>query len=432
MRMREWMRGIGGRLIGGALCAATIVSPAQADVTLKNIADKVTIGGEVRTRAESRQNFDLNNTKDDENSFVFLRTRFNVKVDATDDISAYIQMQDARTFGDEASTVSDDAGLDLRQGWFEVRKAFGSKVTVRAGRQELAYGSERLVGALDWSNVGRDFDAVKVTIPVDRMSFDLFASTIVESNANDNDLNFYGAVGMYKDTAVTLMPYFFLKRDGRGNFVSERNASDTGNMENYTAGLYGTWKATPDLTLDAEGAYQFGSQSSDDIAAWAAHVGASYRLTAAHDVTISGEGNWATGDKNASDGKRESFDNLYPTNHKFYGYADFFSWNNTENYRAGVSFKPWATTTAAVDYHVFRLNTTQDAWRNATGGIVRAAKTFATRDIGDEIDVTVKHKYRDHLDFLMGYAILLTDQVMAGSGAKENAQFWYLQTRMMF
>ncbi|MEK8022199.1 MAG: alginate export family protein [Candidatus Hydrogenedentota bacterium] len=399
---------------------------------LKNVTDKLSIGGEVRARTESRQNFDLNETRDDENSFTFLRTRVNFKLDATDDISAYIQFQDARTFGDEPSTVNDDASVDLRQGYFDVRKLWGTNAAVRVGRQELSYGSERLIGALDWSNVGRSFDAVKFTAPVGKMSFDLFGATLTESNANDNDLNLFGLVGTYKDTPVTFMPYIFYKRDGRGNFVSERNAFDTGKLDQYTAGAYGIWKVTPDLTLDAEGAIQFGTQSSDDIKAWAAHVQGAYRLMAKHDVTVSLEGNWATGDKNATDGKREGFDNLYPTNHKFYGYADFFQWSNLENYRAGISFKPWASTTVAADYHIFRLNTPADAWRNAFGGVVRAARTFTSENIGDEIDVTIKHKYRDHMDFLAGYSILLGDQVMTASNQKENAQFWYLQSRMFF
>ena len=414
-----------------ALFGVAAISSAQ--VTVGTASDKLTISGEVRARAESRRNFDFNSLRDDENSFVFLRSRLGVRLDATDDILAYIQLQDARTFGDEPSTVNDDASVDLRQGWFEARKFFGSPVTIKVGRQELSYGSERLIGGVDWSNVGRSFDAVKLTVPVGTFSIDLFGSTIVESNANDNDLGLYGLVGTWKSPSTTVMPYIFLKRDGRGNFVAERNKTDTGNLENYTAGLYWVWKVSDRLSVDAEGAYQFGNWSSDEIRAWAAHAGVSYRLTTKYALTISGEGNWATGDENSTDGKRESFDNLYPTNHKFYGYADFAQWNNAENYRIGLSMKPTAPMTLAVDYHFLRLDTTNDAWRNAGGGTVMAARAFAgNRDLGRELDLLVKHKYDDHLEFLFGYSIFRMSQANPASGLQENAQFWYLQSRFHF
>jgi hypothetical protein len=425
-------RRVPAKMICGLLAAIAAGGPTYADVTLKNAADKLTIGGEVRARGESRQNFDLNETRDDENSFIFLRSRFNVKFDATDNISAFIQFQDARTFGDEASTLSDDASADVRQAYFDARQIFGSPVAVRVGRQELSYGSERLVGAVGWSNVGRSFDAVKFTMPIDKVTLDLFGSTIVETNANDNDLHFYGLVGTYKDTPVTFMPYVFVKRDGRGNFTAERSAVDTGNMINYTAGAYLTWKIAPSLTLDAEGAYQGGEWSSDEIDAWAGHVGLAWRITPSHDLTLYGEGNWASGDDNATDGTREAFDNLYPTNHKFYGYADFFQWSNIENYRLGLSFKPVPTITAAVDYHLFMLDTTRDAWRNAVGGTVRAANSFTENDIASEIDLTLTHKWGNHFDMLIGASHLWTDQVMTGSGQEEDAQFYYLQTRAFF
>ena len=39
-------------------------------------------------------------------------------------------------------------------------KAF--PLTLKVGRQILSYGDERLIGAFDWNNFGRTFDAVKL------------------------------------------------------------------------------------------------------------------------------------------------------------------------------------------------------------------------------------------------------------------------------
>lgn len=62
-----------------------------------------------------------------------------------------------------------------------------------------------------------------------------------------------------------------------------------------------------------------------------------------------------------------------------------------------------------------------------------AARAFAgNRDLGRELDLLVKHKYDDHLEFLFGYSIFRMSQANPASGLQENAQFWYLQSRFHF
>ncbi len=45
------------------------------------------------------------------------------------------------------------------------------------------------------------------------------------------------------------------------------------------------------------------------------------------------EFDYASGDRDSTDNKRRTFDNLYPTNHLFYGYMDFVSLQNFNDYR---------------------------------------------------------------------------------------------------
>src|SRR5438477_12344041 len=60
-------------------------------------------------------------------------------------------------------------------------------LTAKIGRQELIYGDERLIGAFDWNNVGRVFDAAKVRYEVPDFWVDLFVSRVVL--INDNHFN---------------------------------------------------------------------------------------------------------------------------------------------------------------------------------------------------------------------------------------------------
>jgi hypothetical protein len=54
------------------------------------------------------------------------------------------------------------------------------------------------------------------------------------------------------------------------------------------------------------------------------------------------EYNYASGDGDSKDGKRGTFDQLYPTAHDKYGLADQVGWRNIHDARLGVEFKPRA------------------------------------------------------------------------------------------
>ena len=52
-----------------------------------------------------------------------------------------------------------------------------------------------------------------------------------------------------------------------------------------------------------------------------------------------------------ADGDTDTFQNLFPTNHKFYGYADFFAWQNIHNPALQLKLTPSKTVSLQADYH---------------------------------------------------------------------------------
>ena len=101
--------------------------------------------------------------------------------------SAYTEAQDSRAFGYNThpvpANVADSLGLrqayvslgDVENGW-----------ALRVGRQELSFGEERLVGASNWSNVGRTFDAVRMIFNSPGFRLDAFASSVVVPTPPDS------------------------------------------------------------------------------------------------------------------------------------------------------------------------------------------------------------------------------------------------------
>ena len=90
----------------------------------------------------------------------------------------------------------------------------------RLGRQEIAFGDQRLVGHANWINSGRTFDAARVTVKSKPAQIDLFAASVVrildgEFDKSGNGNRFAGA---YVSSGRilpqgTAEPYVFWRRD---------------------------------------------------------------------------------------------------------------------------------------------------------------------------------------------------------------------------
>ena len=94
------------------------------------------------------------------------------------------QGQDARAPGIRQGLPNIGAfrdGFDLRQAYAQIG-GDNSPVTVTVGRQLLAYGDQRLVGALDWANTSRAFDAVKLQLRGNSFKVDVFSAQVVQND----------------------------------------------------------------------------------------------------------------------------------------------------------------------------------------------------------------------------------------------------------
>src|SRR2546425_2459075 len=119
------------------------------------LAPWLQVRGEYRTRIEGFTGGAFSDGNDD--AYWLGRFRLNATVRPNTSMRFFIQTQDARAFdrtaGGLATPLRDT--FDLRQAYGE----FGTTTMVRVGRQELAFGEERLIGGVNWLNNARSFDA---------------------------------------------------------------------------------------------------------------------------------------------------------------------------------------------------------------------------------------------------------------------------------
>jgi hypothetical protein len=144
----------------------------------------------------------------------------------------------------------------------------------------------------------------------------------------------------------------------------------------------------------------------------------------------------ASGDSDPTDSKDESFLNLFPTNHKFYGYMDLFAWKNIHNPAVSLKFAPDPKVTVQLDGHAFWLYTNEDAWYRANAvATVRPLNTAANPFVGTEFDLTIGYTPVKYLRLLAGYSHFFAGNYVtdtAGGAASDDADFGYLQMTLTF
>lgn len=464
----SWMAAIGVSSLTGADGTSLLPGRAVA-VAAPEPAWQVEVNA--RARVESReQNFTFNRSvaSATDDTWLLTRLRIGLKGKFSPAWSTYVQLQDSREFGSARPAVpfvlgsEGDDPLDLRQAYVEYK---ASDYLWRVGRQVLVFGDERLVGPLDWNNLSRSFDAFRLTLPKVGAGMDIFVSSVVQvqpgsktgSSANHSSRDDLFA-GLYSRFApqpnFKIEPYVFWRQTTKDTLYS---AGAAGTARPYdipqkitTAGLRvvgGPADKLGGFDCDAELAGQTGeARGRQSVAgalvypgpawlehrAWALHGGLGYSTRiGGTPLRLYAEVNRASGDRDPADGNTESFLNLFPTNHKFYGGMDVFAWKNLREFALTA-----ATTVSGLkvrlEHHWFALDRVSDTWfrANAVTAVrpLTAAARQAAREAGTETDLVLSRALGKRITIEAGYSYFSAGRYLAQTGGASDARFFYLQT----
>jgi hypothetical protein len=181
-----------------------------------------------------------------------------------------------------------------------------------------------------------------------------------------------------------------------------------------------------------EAAAQFGyadQQNDIDQAAGAVHVDIKAVIPVFSSPFIALEFNWASGDEDPNDSKSNKFNNLFPTNHLFYGYMDKASWSNTLNWAIRTGFKPARYFDMTLDYWFIAKATSADYWYDASAvrQVVpsedRSDPTTMTDEtlMGHELDLMLRFPIVQYFNIITGGGILIPTYSKAGN---QDVQSW--------
>ncbi len=369
---------------------------------------------EFRERFERRINRDFSNPANDNRSDAFSRLRVGGNWKYGPHWSGSTQLQYAH---DTLWTAKKNASAEFRDVTLAYVAYQAASTTYTLGRQKIAIGSERLIGPLEWSNFSQVFDGVRAQTP----SLDIFAFSIALAVPTKYKARVVGA--NYKG------------QFGESLGIYKHDKTAAGYVDIATLSHH--WTANRGkVSVEIEAAAQFGKVGGASLEAWAWHSRAAYKLTPA--VSVYAEVNSASGGQGK---KIRTFDNLYPTNHKFYGSADMQAWKNMNELELGVEYKPNASVDLKVHFHGFGLRNASDGWYGAGGGInTKPGGTYldvtgaSGRDVGTELDFDATYRVNKNWTASAGIGLFNPGSfVRRQNGGAANQQLWgYLSLQYKF
>ncbi|GKS68923.1 alginate export family protein [Nitrosomonas sp. PY1] len=178
----------------------------------------------------------------------------------------------------------DENAFDLHQGFMDLTAKLGSSnsVTLRFGRQEIEYGSGRLISGREVPNNRRSFDAIKLLFILGDWSIDGFVGKPVRNLTGvfDDDRNPNKSLwGAYAIRVWPLLPdghvdLYYLGYDDRHAIF----AQGRGHEVRHTVGAR-IWGNPFPWKYNFEFVGQFGQFGSNDIRAWAAASDTHYNFS---------------------------------------------------------------------------------------------------------------------------------------------------------
>jgi hypothetical protein len=387
-----------------------------------------TTGGEERIRLLNEYNSRLAGRKND---YTLYRTRVYGDLWITNRFRIFAEYIDARANGEGIAPLPIDNNYsDIQNLFVDVATICidGSPVWVRYGRQELLYGSQRLISPLDWANTRRTFQGGKVFWKNDDFSFDAFCVQPMfvypgRLDAPDNTQLFTGAWGTWrpvKDHQVVDLYYLNLDRDAPV-FTGSNGFVGPGNINTFGSRYAGDYC---NVLWDFEGMLQFGTYSNQKLFAGAYTASAGYVFS---EVPMKPQFwlcyDWASGEQHPGfGGTRSTFQQLFPFGHYYFGFIDVVGRQNINDLNQQFTFYPTNWITCVAQNHTFWLDSASDALYNSAGAAIRRDPSGRSgSNVGDEIDFYVNFHLDNHQDILVGWSHLFAGSYLKSAPALNAA-----------
>jgi len=348
----------------------------------------LSFGGDFRYQYFYFKNEDFGDEPKDKDGFMLNRLLVHGDLHIGKGFRTFLQLQSSGAGGRPNASAVDDNPLELHQAFVDIsnRSAAPLKLTLRTGRQELSYGSQRLVSVREGPNNRQSFDAVKLMAAWKNVKSDLFFSHYVaarrgifDDKFNKNTL-FWGNYWTIKNVPVIggIDLYYLGLQRKEASFDNVKGKETRHSAGTRLFGNAGNWD------YDAEALYQFGDIDGSDISAWTASLNTNYQFKGClFEPEIGLKTELISGDKNIDDNKIQTFNPLFPRG-GYFGLAALIGPSNLFDIHPAASLNFSRKTALNFDVDFFWRYSTNDGIYGPNTALLYTGKQVPERHIGNQ------------------------------------------------
>lgn len=323
----------------------------------------LSLGGEARLRVDSFDAARFGVAGEPADTYGLARALFSADLHLGSRVRIYGELGLHRDIEKNAApALTDRDGLDAQVVFIDLTPDTARRWRLRLGRQEVSLNpTQRFVSVREGPNIRQSFDGVRVTRQTTGLRLDAFylRPVVIQTGAFDDSRNedqrFYGAyVSKTLGKAVTLDVYALELDRNAVRFGAVRGDERRTSLGARLAGRQGA------IDYEAEGMVQGGRFAGRDIRAWGGGIGAGYTLTQPWSPRLGLRLDAGSGDSDASDGKLQTFNPLFPKG-AYFNESGLTSWSNLFALRPSLGLSPNRDISLELSYLIRRRQTGGDA-----------------------------------------------------------------------
>lgn len=380
--------------------------PAQAQDSLVNEQTtnpwKVKTGGEVRVQYFHYDHREW--VKGDSQNFLLTRFLLNGKLTYNNKHSLFVELQSGLANGlKEAPSPVEENILDLHQAYISstLLKTDNSQLELKLGRQELSYGSQRLISVREGPNNRHSFDAAKIKFNKENFSIDAFAGTYVQAKKGffndpfvDDSQTIWSLYAVQKAIPIIHNADLYYIGIHRDKEAFDRNFHKT---NKHMLGLR-VWKDEGAFQYDFEAVGQMGkAEEGKEIQGSTVSANLSYQWQdALLKPTVGIKAQYISGDRDSTDNKLNTFDPVYPKG-AYFGLNSELGPRNLTNYHLYTSIQASKKLSLSLEYMQFWRSSSQDGIYAVSNQVIVPASQIEASSIGSQWQFIPEYQINDKL-----------------------------------
>jgi len=393
----------------------------------------VSVGGSVRYQFIKVENEDWGETAESSDGYGLARHLLHADLHVGKYFRTFIDFQSSLAFHKRDKSPLDENPLEVHQLFMDCNLIVkpAAKLTLRAGRQELLYGSQRLVSIRNGPNNRQAFDGVKMFYSSHTSNVDLFYSQLVlalpESfnDRSEDAVRLWGAYWAEQSTPFHFDLYYI------GLFKALAAFDDGAGKEvRHSVGTR-IWKQHGPFNLDFECLYQLGSLGDKSIRAWTASFKSRYRFSGKFTPTVGLKTEIISGDRQYHDDEINTFNPLFPSG-AYFGLAALIGPANLFDFHPSLTLLLSKKIEWNFDYDIFWRHSVHDGIYMNNMRLIYTGRDNPYSYIGNQLSTDVSYSPCRFIALSGEFKWFITGNYLEAAGEGKNILFGMLSASLTF